>query len=460
MKSICLFFQVHHPLKLKKYRFFNMGNDSFYLDEYLSSLSIVEAANSCYIPANNIILKKIKEYKGKFKVSFSISGTAIELFKTYVPEVLQSFKELAATGCVDFMVEPYAHSLASLVSKDEFIAQVKRHAQLIKDEFGITPTTFVNTELIYSSGIGEMVSEIGYNTVVTEGAKHILGWKSPDFVYADSNDPKIKLLLRNSSLCDDLRYRFGDKSWDQWPLTPSKYVEWINSSDGNVVNIFLDYEVFGCNNNLESGIFEFLENFPNEAIANDVGFEFTGTVVKDHQPVAALGISHPISWADEERDITSWFGNEIQREAIEQLYSIRDKVVYINDDEFNHVWDFMQSSNHFYYMSTKWFVAQCSANVNPYDSPYEAFMNYMNICSDFKRRVEIKYAELIATENKTVPENLAVILESADKTLVEAKANVSTKVKAPAKAEVAAKSKSPAKAKAPTKAPTKAKVAN
>ncbi len=407
MKSVCLYFQIHHPLKLKKYRFFNMGNDSFYLDEYQNKSTTIKAASSCYIPANNILLDKIQQSNGKFKVSFAISGMAIELFKTYAPEVLISFKELAATGCVDFLVEPYSHSLSSLVSKEEFASQVKRHAKLIETEFGITPTTFVNTELIYSSGIGEMVAELGYSTVVTEGAKHILGWKSPGFVYADSAYPKVKLLLRNSSLCDDLRYRFGDKTWDQWPLTTSKYIDWINNTDGDIVNLFMDYEVFGCNNNTESGIFDFLEYLPSDAIEQGIEFAFAKDVINKFQPVAALGISHPISWADEERDITSWFGNEIQREAIEQLYSVREKVEAINDDNLNYVWDFMQSSNHFYYMSTKWFVAENNANINPYDSPYEAFMNYMNVCSDFKRQVESRYSELTAaTEKKVAPKKI------------------------------------------------------
>lgn len=370
-----------------------MGNDSFYLDEYLNRSTIQKAATACYLPSNKIILDKIAESEGKFKVAFSISGTAIELFKAYVPEVLASFKELAATGCVDFLVEPYSHSISSLVNKEEFMVQVERHAALIEEEFGIKPTTFVNTELIYSSGIGEMVSELGYENVITEGAKHVLGWKSSDFVYADSTDPKLKLLLRNCSLCDDLRYRFSDTSWDMWPLSTEKYVNWIADTEGDVANLFLDYEVFGIANKAESGIFNFLETLPGEAINKGVEFMHPAEVTKAYQPVAALGIAYPISWADEERDTTSWFGNELQREAINQLYSVRDMVIELDDPDFNYVWSFLQSSNHFYYMSTKWFVAESSANINPYDSPYEAFMNYMNVCSDFMRQVREKHAE-------------------------------------------------------------------
>lgn len=392
MKTVCLYFQIHHPLKLKKYRFFNMGNDAFYLDEYLNKSTIIKAATSCYLPANEILLDQLTKFKGKFKVTFSISGLAIEQLQIFAPEVIASFKKLADTGCIEFLAETYSHSLASLINKDEFEQQVKRHSALIEEVFGIKPKAFKNTELIYSNGIGQMVNDLGYNTIVTEGAKHILGWKSPNYLYADSAEPKVKLLLRNSGLSDDIRYRFNDITWDQWPLTADKYVAWIKSGEGDVSNIFLDYEIFGIHHECNTGIFDFLSHFPKVAIENELEFKFPTEAAKEHQPISVLNVLHPISWADEERDTTSWLGNELQREAFNQLYSIRDKVLALNDKDINYVWDFLQSSNHFYYMSTKWFIAGSSANVNPYDSPYEAFINYMNVVSDYIRQVKEKFS--------------------------------------------------------------------
>ncbi|MFI3321526.1 MAG: glycoside hydrolase family 57 protein [Rikenellaceae bacterium] len=394
MKNVCLFFQIHHPLKLKKYRFFNMGNDTFYLDEFLNKSAIVKSAAQCYDVANQILLDQISKLGKQFKVSFSISGTAIEQIKKYSPKTIESFKALAQTGCVDFIAETYSHSLASLVNKEEFKKQIERQAELVEECFGVKPTAFRNTELIYTSGIGEMVSEFGYDTIITEGARHILGWKSPNYVYANSLEPKVKLLIRNSSLCDDLRYRFSDQTWDQWPLSTSTYAEWAATGEGEVTNIFLDYETFGIHNNAESGIFDFLATLPEAMLSKGIEFKFASEVTKELQPISALDVVHPISWADEERDTTPWLGNELQREAYNQLYSVRESVERLNDENLNYVWDFLQCSNHFYFMSTKWFSGGSIANKNPYDSPYEAFINYMNVASDFIRQVREKIAIL------------------------------------------------------------------
>ncbi|MEG1634782.1 MAG: glycoside hydrolase family 57 protein, partial [Rikenellaceae bacterium] len=344
--------------------------------------------------ANEILLEQLEKFKGKFKITFSISGLAIEQLRAFAPEVLASFKKLAKTGYVEFLAETYSHSLASLKDEAEFAEQVKRHEKLIESEFGVKPKVFKNTELIYSNGIGQMVNELGYKTIITEGAKHILGWKSPNYIYADAAEPKVKLLLRNSGLCDDIRYRFNDITWNEWPLTAEKYVAWIKSGEGDVSNIFLDYETFGMHHLCNTGIFDFLAYLPKIAIENGLEFKFPSEAVKLYQPISVLNVVHPISWADEERDTTSWLGNELQREAFNQLYSVRDKVKKINDKDINYVWDFLQSSNHFYYMSTKWFVEGSTANVNPYDSPYEAFINYMNVVSDYIRQVNGKYNHL------------------------------------------------------------------
>lgn len=392
MKTICLYLQMHQPLRLKKYRFFNMGKDVHYLDDFLNKSILQRTAANSYRPMNELLLKLITKYNGKFKISISITGITVEQLKSYAPDVLKSFKKLAETGCVEFIAETYPHSLTSLIDKDEFQIQVKRHVKLMQKEFDFTPTTFRNTELIYSDGIGEMVADMGFTAMITEGAKHILGWKSPDFLYVNAINPRLKLLLRNIRLSQDLRFRFSDTGWDQWPLTADKYINWIKDENrGDISNIFIDYETFGEYQNKDTGIFEFMEYLADYAIKdNDLQFGTPQEIIKEYQPVATLHVPYPISWTDEERDTTAWFGNEMQNEAISKLYAKKDTIHKLNDKDLNHIWDFMQSSNHFYYMSTKWFSDGSIGNVNPYGSPYEAFINYMNILSDFIRQIDEK----------------------------------------------------------------------
>ncbi len=392
MKTICLYLQMHQPLRLKKYRFFNMGKDVHYLDDFLNKSILQRTAANSYRPMNELLLKLITKYNGKFKISISITGITVEQLKSYAPDVLKSFKKLAETGCVEFIAETYPHSLTSLIDKDEFQIQVKRHVKLMQKEFDFTPTTFRNTELIYSDGIGEMVADMGFTAMITEGAKHILGWKSPDFLYVNAINPRLKLLLRNIRLSQDLRFRFSDTGWDQWPLTADKYINWIKDENrGDISNIFIDYETFGEYQNKDTGIFEFMEYLADYAIKdNDLQFGTPQEIIKEYQPVATLHVPYPISWTDEERDTTAWFGNEMQNEAISKLYAKKDAIHKLNDKDLNHIWDFMQSSNHFYYMSTKWFSDGSIGNVNPYGSPYEAFINYMNILSDFIRQIDEK----------------------------------------------------------------------
>lgn len=269
MKTVCLYFQVHQPWRLKKYRFFNMGKDHNYLDDLLNRSIMQKVARQCYLPMNALLLKLIRENKGKFRCSFSITGIAIEQFRTYAPEVLESFKELAATGCVEFLAETYSHSLASLASKEDFTEQVKLHTALIKKEFGVKPTAFRNTELIYSDDIGAAVAEMGFRTMLAEGAKHVLGWKSPNYVYANAVNQKLRLLLRNYKLSDDIAFRFSNRSWNEWPLTADKYVKWLASDDtpGEVINLFMDYETFGEHQTADTGIFEFMRALPKAILA-------------------------------------------------------------------------------------------------------------------------------------------------------------------------------------------------
>ena len=395
MKTVCLYFQVHQPWRLKKYRFFNMGKDHYYLDDLLNRSIMQKVARQCYLPMNALLLKLIKENKGQFRCTFSITGIAVEQFKAYAPEVLDSFRELAATGCVEFLGETYSHSLASLASPEDFTEQVKLHTAMLKKEFGVKPTAFRNTELIYSDEIGEAVANMGFKTMLAEGARHVLGWKSPNFVYANAIDQKLRLLLRNYKLSDDLAFRFSDKGWDQWPLTADKYASWLASDEtpGDVINLFMDYETFGEHQNADTGIFDFMKALPKALLATkNLEFATVSETAKKYQPVAVLHCPHTMSWADEERDVTAWIGNELQNEAFSKLYAQKEKVLALNDNDFFFVWSFLQTSDHFYYMATKWLSdGNVHAYFNPYDSAYDAFVNYMNVLSDFIIEVDKAY---------------------------------------------------------------------
>jgi len=392
MKSVCFYFQVHQPFRLKTYRFFNMGHDHYYYNDFENSHIMSRIAQKSYLPMNDLLLKLIKKYGKDFKVTFSITGHALDQFEAYAPEVIISFKKLADTGNVEFLAETYAHSLASLWSKSDFYKQVERHSDKIESLFGIRPQTFRNTELIYSDEIGEMVYEMGYNLMLTEGAKHVLGWKSPNFMYCNARNPKLKVLLRNFNLSDDIAYRFSNQDWNEWPLTAEKFVEWLSALDKNedVVNIFLDYETFGEHQWRETGIFDFMAALPAKILSTkQLKFATPKELEKELQPISAIHVPYPISWADDERDLTAWQGNEMQEEAISKLYELEPKIRYCNDQELLNDWCKLQNSDHFYYMCTKWFSdGDVHKYFNPYNSPYEAFINFMNVLSDFAIRVD------------------------------------------------------------------------
>jgi alpha-amylase len=386
-----LYFQVHQPFRFRRYRFFDIGNEHYYYDDYLNESIMRKVADRCYLPANKVLLDLLKKHKGKFKVSFSISGIALDQFEIYAPEVIDSFRELADTGYVEFLSETYAHSLAPLKSKSEFISQVEKHKAKIKSLFNYEPKVFRMTELIYSDSIGAMVAEMGYKAMLTEGAKHILGWKSPNFLYYNSVNPKLKVLLRNFKLSDDIAFRFSNKSWDEYPLRAGKYMSWLKDINPKeeTVNIFMDYETFGEHQPVESGIFDFLKALPGKVLKHtDFHFSTPTEVSENLQPIAALNVPYPISWADEERDLTAWLGNELQQQAFNTLYDLKEKVNSSNDAILKKDFENLQISDHFYYMSTKFFSdGEVHSYFNPYDSPYEAFINYMNILSDFEIRV-------------------------------------------------------------------------
>ncbi len=387
MKTVCLYFQVHQPWRLKKYRFFNMGKDHNYLDDLLNRSIMQKVARQCYLPMNALLLKLIRENEGRFRCSFSVTGTAIEQFRAYAPEVLASFKELAATGCVEFLAETYSHSLAALASKEDFAEQVQLHVRTVEQEFGQRPTAFRNTELIYSDDIGAMVAEMGFHTMLAEGAKHVLGWKSPNFVYANAIDQRMRLLLRNYKLSDDIAFRFSDRGWDQWPLTAGTFAGWLASEEtpGEVINLFMDYETFGEHQTADTGIFEFMKALPAALLSTgEIEFCTVSEAAAKYQPVSVLHCPHTMSWADEERDVTAWLGNELQNEAFSKLYALKEKIARLDNPDFDYVWNFLQTSDHFYYMATKWLSdGDVHSYFNPYDSAYDAFINYMNVLADF-----------------------------------------------------------------------------
>ncbi len=386
MKTVCLYFQVHQPWRLKTYRFFNMGNDHNYLDDFTNRAIMQKVARQCYLPMNALLQSLIEQHNGALRVTFSITGSAVEQFKAYAPEVLDSFKRLAETGCVEFLGETYSHSLSSLASLDEFKAEVKLHTAMLKEEFGVKPTAFRNTELIYSDDIAKAVEDMGFKTMLAEGAKHILGWKSPNFVYTDAVDNKLRLLLRNYKLSDDIAFRFSNEGWDEWPLTADKFASWVAQENGEVVNLFMDYETFGEHQNASTGIFDFMKALPTALLATgEVEFATVSEASKRLQPVAVLHCPHAMSWADEERDVTAWLGNDLQNEAFAKLYALAPKVRKAKNKDFEYVWHFMQNSDHFYYMATKWFSdGDVHSYFNPYGSAYEAFINYMNVLADFE----------------------------------------------------------------------------
>ena len=392
MKSICFYFQVHQPYRLRNYRFFDIGDKHNYLDDYTNQMIMKRVAEKSYLPMNQILLDLIKEHGSDFKVSFSISGTAMDQFEAYQPEVIESFRKLADTGNVEFLSETFAHSLASLRSKEEFNRQVIMHSKKTEQLFGQKPVTFRNTELVYSDEIGEMVSEMGYDLMLTEGAKHILGWRSPNYLYNSATTPELKLLLKNYRLSDDIAFRFSEQSWKDWPLTSDKFTDWLYNVDPKeeVVNLFMDYETFGEHQWAETGIFKFMKELPEKVFSKtDFKFATPRELGEKLVPISGISVPTPISWADEERDLTAWLGNDLQDQAFNKLYELESKIKTCNDNQIQKDWLYLQTSDHFYYMCTKWFSdGDVHSYFNPYGTPYDAFINYMNVLSDFIIRVK------------------------------------------------------------------------
>ena len=401
MKSVCFYFNIHQPFRLKRYRFFDIGNDHYYYDDFANDEIITRLAEISYIPMCETLLKIIEENGKDFKCAISISGTAIEQLQLYVPECVDLLKKLSDTGCVEFLGGTYSHGLAALEDVEEFIREVKEHDELIRRLFGQKPKMFANTELIYDDDIASLVASLDFKAVLTEGAKHILGWKSPNYVYSAATAPKLKLLFTNRKLQEDISQNFNNTSWPEYPLTADKYIDWIASlpEDQQIVNLFMSMDTFGGFLPKNTGIFDFMRALPRFGKERGIKFTMPSEVVTKLKPVGEITVPSPISDKDEARDVSAWKGNELQNEAINKLYAVAERVSLCQDRRLKQDWKYLQSSDHFYYMSTKNKADGAShAAFSPYDSPFSAFTNYMNVLADFLVRVEEQYPESIDNE--------------------------------------------------------------
>lgn len=390
MPSLCLCYAVHEPYRLRRYTVFDMGQNSAYEDDDHNCDALLHAARACYLPMNDVLMRIIRRHGKAFKLAFSISGTALDQFEQYAPEVLDSFKALADTGCVEFLAETAPHSLAFLYSREEFALQVKQHCARIKQVFGVKPTTFRHTELVYNNDLAAALQALGFKAVLAEGTDHVLGWRSPNWLYQPVSAPGMGLLLRNCQLSADIGRRFSDQSWNQWPLTAEKYASWVHSlaDEAEVINIFNDCHSFGLRNPASSGIFEFMEALPDAILAHrDFSFATPAEVVKKRTPVGEIDMPQFMSWDDEGADLTAWLGNDMQKDAIHSLYALTERVRKLDAPDLHRDFERLQTSEHFHYISTKWFANFVPDRPNPFQSPYDAYIAYMNVLADFEMRV-------------------------------------------------------------------------
>lgn len=392
MASVCFYFQVHQPFRLRKYTIFDDGED--YFDDENNAQVCRKVAQKCYLPANDLIMRSIEKHQGRFRVSYSITGVLLEQLAMYAPEVLSSFQRLAQTGCVEFLAETYYHTLAFLYSRDEFAEQVRMHQKAIHELFGAETTVFRNTELIYNNDLAHFVRAMGFKAILCEGADHLLGYRSPNFLYRPAGTADITLLLKNYRLSDDIAFRFSDRQWSSWPLTAPKFAHWISqvNGNGNVVNLFMDYETIGEHQWEDTGIFDFLECLPDEVLSHpDNGFMTVSEVVEAYEPVGIIDTPNMISWADTERDLSAWQGNAMQTNALWELYRMEQEVKETHDARLIADWRRLQTSDHFYYMCTKWFAdGDVHKYFNPYDSPYESYINMVNVMDNLRARCRHK----------------------------------------------------------------------
>ena len=389
MASVCFYFQVHQPFRLRRYSVFD--TDRHYFDQYKNAELCRKIAEKCYLPANKVFADLFQRHDGRFRIAFCLSGTAIEQLQQHTPEVIESFQKLNETGCVEFLNETYYHSLAFLYSREEFREQVEMHRALVKKLFGQEARVFRNTELIYNNDLAHFVSHMGYDAILTEGADHILGYRSPNYVYRPPHAPKLKLLLKNYRLSDDIAFRFSNRTWEQWPLTAEKFAKWVSQINGNgfLCNLFMDYETFGEHQWAETGIFDFLDHLPGEILKNgDNEFLTPSQALDKFEPVGEIDVPHMISWADTERDLSAWLGNAMQSNALHELYKLEAALREKGDPQLLADWRRISSSDHFYYMCTKyWADGDVHKYFSPYESPYDSYINFMNVLDNVRSRL-------------------------------------------------------------------------
>lgn len=470
MKTICLYFEIHQNIQLKRYRFFDIGTDHYYYDDYEDERLITDVANRSYMPALEALGEMLKEHPGFFKVAFSLSGVGMEQLEIHAPQVLEKLQELNQTGCVEFLAEPYSHGLASLANEESFAKEVKRQCQKMKEYFGKEPKVLRNSSLIYSDDIGAQAAQMGFKGMLTEGARHVLGWKSPHYVYNCALAPNLKLLLRDVNLSDDISLRFSNVDWEGYPLFADNYVDRIANFPGeeHVVNIFMELSALGVAQPLSSNILDFLKALPECAKQRGLTFSTPSEICDTMPSVGALDVPDTLSWTDEERDVSSWLGNPMQREAFNKLYSVADRVRIADDPRINQDWDYLQASNNFRQMTTK--PSQVGIDRGIYASPFDAFTNYMNILGDFIARVNSLYPESVDNDELasllTTIKNQDEEIEMKNKEITRLQIKIEKieaaeeklrakleKTKAP-KAETAPKAKKPA-AKKPKSAEVK-----
>ena len=398
MKTICLYFEIHQIIHLKRYRFFDIGTDHYYYDDYENERSISDIAERSYMPALNTLQQMIQEHGKYFKVAFSLSGTGIEQLEMHAPQVLEKLQQLNETGCVEFLAEPYSHGLSSLANPEAFARDMKKQCAKMEEYFGKKPTVARNSSLIYSDDIGAQIAALGFKGMLTEGAKHVLGWKSPHYVYNCNMAPSLKLLLRDVELSDDISLRFNNAEWEGYPLFADAYIDRIARfpEEEQIINIFMELSALGIAQPLSSNILQFLQALPACAKEKGITFSTPTEICMKVKSVGAIDVPDTLSWVDEERDCSCWLGNAMQREAFNKLYSVADRLLIANDPRINQDWDYLQASNNFRFMTTK--PSNVGLDRGIYSGPFDAFTNYMNILGDFINRVNALYPEEIDNE--------------------------------------------------------------
>lgn len=398
MPSVCFYFQVHQPRRIKKYRVFDIGHDGHYFNDSSEADTnngkiMRKVAEKCYLPTNQVI-KELLDRHPEFKVSFSISGVALEQMEEYAPDALASFQNLVETGRVELLNETYHHSLAYLYSPTEFRKQVRLHRRKIIDLFNYEPEVFRHTELVYNNDLAREIFELGFRGILAEGADHILGWRSPNFVYSPSGTSGLKLLLKNYKLSDDIAFRFSSRDWSEWPLSAPKFASWVSALNGSgeVVNLFMDYETFGEHQWEDTGIFDFLRALPTEILKHkDNNFVTVSEAIRQFEPRGEIDAPHFYSWADTERDLSAWLGNPMQQDAARKVYALEKPILHTKNEALIESWRRLLTSDHLYYMCTKWWNdGDVHKYFSPYESPYDAFISFMNVLADLELRTKEK----------------------------------------------------------------------